>query len=479
MSDTHEESRETVASSTVNSVRGKVGGFTSLPSVKLFLIGFIGFLLLIPSTFVWVLVEERADRARDVARDIAQSWGGTQTINGPYLIVPFIETKIIGEGRKQEEKIWRRTAVLFPETLDFTGDVAVEERKRSIYTLPVYKLNAKLAGKFSAPPQGTFDAVNGGTIQIEGDKAALVVGVGDVRALKNEVFLKFAGRTVPFEPGLYGMTSEDRMAYKHPSLNLGSSGMGVPIPQENWQRGFAFALDLKLNGSSALYVAPAGQTTKLALASDWPHPGFTGTYLPDTREISDKGFSADWSIPYLARGLPKVVETSSLPLTDRLMGVEFVEPVNFYQTISRSLKYAVGFIGLTFMAVFLLEMRSGWSMHWIQYGLTGMALIVFYVMLLAFSEHIGYAKAYVVAAAAATGLIAAYVGTTLKSKMAAGIMVLVIGAVYGVLYAIMREQDYALLIGSVIAFIALGVTMFGTNRVDWAGGRKAPQGVPA
>ena len=248
--DSHEggAGRESPASQ----VRKRVGGFTSLPSVKLFLIGFIGFLLLIPSTFVWVLVEERADRARDVARDIAQSWGGTQTINGPYLIVPYSETKVVGEGDKQEEKIWRRTAVLFPETLDFSGDVAVEERKRSIYTLPVYKLDAKLAGRFAPPPQGTFDAVYGGTIRVEADKAALVIGIGDVRALKNEVFLTFAGKTVPFEPGLYGMTSEDRMAYKHPSQNLGSSGMGVPIPQADWRRGFAFNLPIIALGGFAL-----------------------------------------------------------------------------------------------------------------------------------------------------------------------------------------------------------------------------------
>ncbi len=149
--------------------------------------------------------------------------------------------------------------------------------------------------------------------------------------------------------------------------------------------------------------------------------------------------------------------------------MQFVEPVNFYQTISRSLKYAVCFISLTFLAVFVLEMRSGWRVHWIQYGLVGLSLIVFYVMLLAFAEHVGYGLAYLVAAAAATLLNALYIGTSLKSRLAGSVMLAVLAAIFGVLYALMQEQDYALLIGSMIGFLSLAVTMFATQRIDWTG----------
>ena len=204
------------------------------------------------------------------------------------------------------------------------------------------------------------------------------------------------------------------------------------------------------------------------LNSDWPHPGFTGAFLPETRSISDSGFDAQWTIPYLARGIPKVLETKNLPLQNKAFGVKFVEPVNFYQTISRSLKYAVGFISLTFMAVFVLEMRSGWQFHWMQYGLVGFALIIFYVMLLAFSEHFGYGPAYFVAASAATVLNAVYIGTSLNSRSAGLIMLAVLGSIFAILYALMREQDYALLIGSVIAFVALAISMFATQRIDWS-----------
>ncbi|MDN3721556.1 cell envelope integrity protein CreD [Roseibium salinum] len=242
-----------------------------------------------------------------------------------------------------------------------------------------------------------------------------------------------------------------------------------PSRRQNGATAFSFNIPLQLNGSTAFYVAPAGQTTKVALQSDWPHPGFTGTFLPETRTISDTGFEADWTIPYLARGTPGVQETDQLPLQDKLLGVKFVDPVNFYQTISRSLKYAIGFISLTFLAVFVLEMRTGWRFHWIQYGLVGLALIIFYVMLLAFAEHAGYGPAYLIAAAAATVLNAVYVGTSLKSRTAGLTMLLVLAVIFSVLFALMQEQDYALLIGSAIAFISLAATMFVTQKIDWSG----------
>ncbi|WP_208996832.1 cell envelope integrity protein CreD [Roseibium denhamense] len=434
--------------------------------MKLVLIGLLTLMLVVPTTFVWVLVEERADRARDVAQDIARSWGGTQQINGPYLVVPYTETFVVTEDEKEQTKTHRYSAVLFPERLEIAGDVAVEERQKSIYKLPVYSSQLNLSGRFSSPPSSAFDPQNGGLVQIEADKAVLVVGIGDVRALKSEVSVSI-GTTGPvaFEPGLAGL-----MRNRLPDGRHGASGINAAIPERTWRQGFSFDIPLNLNGSTALYFAPAGQTTSLRLASDWPHPGFTGAFLPDSRTIAGTGFEAEWSIPYLARGIPKVIHTSEMPLQDKLLGVKFVDPVNFYQTISRSLKYAVGFISLTFLAVFVLEVRSGWQFHWIQYGLVGLALIIFYVMLLAFAEHVGYGFAYLIAASAATALNAAYVGSSLKSAFSGVVMAVVMASIFGVLFALMREQDYALLIGSVIAFVALAVTMFVTQRLDWSGG---------
>lgn len=458
----------------------RLRSFLNSPAVKFVLIGLLTFLLVIPSIFVWVLVEERSHRASEVARDIARSWGGTQEINGPYLVIPFTETYTTGPSDKLKTETVRRTAVLFPQRLNVSGDITVEERRKSIYALPVYNGQLDLSGEFAVPDNDMFEPKHGGTIDVAADKAVLVIGIGDVRALKSEIALKLDGkRAIPFEPGsgpLKMMSSRD------PYQAIGASGINASVPAGTWQKGFAFDIPLQLNGSTAIYFAPAGQTTKVALQSDWPHPGFTGAYLPETRTITDSGFNAAWTIPYLARGIPKMLETSHIPLQDKLLGVKFVEPVNFYQTISRSMKYAIGFISLTFLAVFVLEMRSGWSFHWIQYALVGLSLIVFYVMLLAFAEHVGYGAAYLVASGAATALNAVYVGTSLKSRVAGMVMLTVLASIFGVLFALMREQDYALLIGSVIGFVALAITMFVTQKIDWSGrvstGRD-PAGEPA
>ncbi len=441
--------------------------FLNSPAVKFVLIGFVTVMLMIPSTFVWVLVEERADRAREVSRDIASSWGGTQEINGPYLVVPFTETYDAGLGDKRETVIDRRTVVLFPQKLEVSGNVSVEERKKSIYSLPVYHGSLNLSGRFSAPPDGMFEPRHGGTIDIPAGKAVLVIGIGDVRALRSEVTLGLDGNeTVSFEPGL-GPLSMTPTPGVHQTAT--PSGINAQVAPLQWRKGFSFDIPLQLNGSTAIHVAPAGQTTKVAMTSDWPHPGFTGAFLPESRKISAQGFEAVWTIPYLARGIPKVLETNQVPLQDKLLGVKFVEPVNFYQTISRSMKYAIGFISLSFLAVFVLEMRSGWRFHWIQYGLVGLALIIFYVMLLAFAEHFGYGPAYLIAAGAATLLNAAYIGSSLRSRTAGLVMTVVLASIFGVLYALMREQDFALLIGSVIAFVALAVTMYVTRSIDWTG----------
>ncbi|WP_298985108.1 cell envelope integrity protein CreD [uncultured Roseibium sp.] len=450
-----------------NGGHGKSKSFLNSPAIKFVLIGLVTMVLLVPSLFVWVLVEERADRAQEVARDIAKSWGGTQEVNGPYLVVPYTETYRQEIDDKSVTKVVQRAAVLFPEVLEIGGDIGVEDRKKSIYSLPVYHGSLQLRGRFAARPTNMFRAMHGGTITVAYNHALLTIGIGDVRALKSEVSLKLNGaQSLPFEPGLGPLEM-------NPQYRAGRaqspSGINVTIPHATWRDGFTFDIPLQLNGSRAIYVAPAGQTTKVALKSDWPHPGFTGAFLPETREISESGFDAKWTIPYLARGIPKVLVTNSVPLQDKMLGVKFVEPVDFYQTISRSLKYAIGFISLTFLAVFVLEMRSGWHFHWIQYGLVGLALIIFYVMLLAFAEHVGYALAYLIAALAATVLNAAYVGTSLRSKVAGLVMFLVLASIFSVLYALMREQDYALLIGSVIAFVALAVTMFVTQRIDWSG----------
>ncbi|MEM8702761.1 MAG: inner membrane CreD family protein, partial [Pseudomonadota bacterium] len=223
---------------------GKFMTFLASPAVKFILIGVLSFLLLVPSIFVWVLVEERADRAKDVAREIARSWGGTQEINGPYLVIPFTETYTTGLGEEVETKTVRRTAVLFPERLTVGADITVEERQKSIYSLPVYNAQLDLAGTFAAPPADMFDPRHGGTIDVAADRAVLVVGILDVRALRSEVALGLSGTgAVPFEPGLGPLTAD---ADRDPRRSSGPSGINAAVSPQAWRNGFSFDVSLQL-----------------------------------------------------------------------------------------------------------------------------------------------------------------------------------------------------------------------------------------
>jgi inner membrane protein len=226
---------------------------------------------------------------------------------------------------------------------------------------------------------------------------------------------------------------------------------------------------LSLNGSRSFAVAPAGQTTSFQAKANWPHPGFEGLFLPEQKTITAKDFTATWTIPYLARGIDKAVSGSMLPLSESMMSINLVEPVQFYQVVSRTLKYSIGFISLVFLAVFVVELKGGRMVHWIQYVLTGLALIVFYVLLLALAEHTGFTLAYGIAAIATTLLISAYLGSATASRRNGLALGAVLLAAYGIMYLVLREDEYALLAGALISFIAIAATMYATRKVDWSG----------
>ena len=235
--------------------------------------------------------------------------------------------------------------------------------------------------------------------------------------------------------------------------------------------GFGFRFDLRLNGSNLLDFTPVARETTVELAADWPHPSFGGTFLPIERTVRNDGFSAHWYVPHLARSVPQAWNLSDGGL-ERLrpygFGTRFYTPVDFYKLISRASKYAVMFLGAAFMAVFLLELRSPRQVHPVQYFFVGFAMVFFYVLLLSFSEHIGFLKAYLLAAGATGGLLALYVGRA-QLSLAKGAATLVLFLVlYGLLFMILRMEDYALLAGAILGFVTFSTIMFATLRVDWS-----------
>ena len=450
---------------------GAIKTFFSSPGAKFVLLGVIIFALLIPTLMVWALVEERSQRAETVAREIAQGWGGTQLINGPYLIVPYTRlektpvTKTNGRTEMQERLVTKH-AIFSPDKLTMVGNIDVEERKKSIYKTQLYHFKNNLKGSFADFDMNKIREA-GGTPKPE--KAFLVIGISDTTGFRSDILLKVDGKNEgQFLPGLNSIGNAAHVSMKYNQSRSGN-GIHIPINSDKLAAGFAFEISMALNGSRNIAFVPAGKTTQLDIQSNWPHPGFSGKFLPEEREITEEGFSATWTIPNLARGISEVQLSSHLPQAGTSIGVNFVEPLSFYQVTSRSLKYAVGFFSLVFLAVFILELYGKSSLHWIQYILTGLAMIIFYVLLLALAEQVGFLVAYGIAALATTILIAWYVGDALGNKNGSAIVGGVLATTYLVMYMILNEETYALLAGSLIAFIAIAATMFATRNIDWAG----------
>jgi inner membrane protein len=451
--------------------RGNVATLLRSPGVKFIMIGIISVALLVPLLLVWGLTEERAQRATEVSNRIANGWGGAQAINGPYIAVPFdVQRSREVDGRTIVEQV-TEWALVMPETLDVTADLKTEERRLSIYTLPVYNGALTLKGRFGASMLQDLSQFPG-TPQL--DRAVLVLNINDITGIRSDAGVKIDNGAVrPFDPGMRqisAMTVVGSDGYATPQT---SAGVHRPIERALIEKGFTFEIAMSLNGSRSFAVAPAGQTTTFSAKANWPHPGFEGLFLPEEKTITASDFAAKWTIPYLARGIDRVAAGSALPLSNSMMSINLVEPVQFYQVVSRTLKYSIGFISLVFLAVFVVELKGGRMVHWIQYVLTGLALIVFYVLLLALAEHTGFAIAYAMAALATTILIAAYLGSATggrRNGIALGIVLL---SAYGVMYLVLREDEYALLAGALISFVSIATTMYATRRVDWSGRAQA------
>ncbi len=451
-----------------NTIRKSIAGFSSSPGVKFFMTGFITLALLIPTLMVWGLVEERARRADEVATSIAQGWGASQKINGPYLVVPYTISEKVDRTFKQVT----RYAVYSADRIAIDGDINVEERKKSIYKTQLFHLKTNLNGTFAAPDLERIKETGG---LPKPTQAFLAMGISDMTGIRSDVAIDLQGfGKRNFLPGLKRLQGNRVAAVqRHVSSYVGgrsgpSGGVHLPIMEEELKSGFEFDLSFALNGSKDIEIVPAGSSTDLSLKSNWPHPGFNGNFLPEKRDVTPEGFDAEWTVPSLARGIDGVTFGNSLPRTESTVQVTFVEPLDFYQVTARTLKYAVGFFSLIFLAVFVLELTGRQAIHWVQYTLVGLAMVIFYVMLLAFAEQVGFGIAYAISSVATTGLIAWYVGDALGQKHGAAIMAAILGITYAVMYMILNQEEFALLAGSVVAFGAIAATMAMTRKVDWS-----------
>jgi inner membrane protein len=439
-----------------------------MPLLKIGAILFLTLLLLIPMVRIQFLIRERQALRDNVVQEIARSAGYAQTVTGPLLIVPYTR-KLVEQQLDANQKLVTVTREiagelrLLPATMDVGGQLETEERKRGIYKARIFNADLQLQGRFDIPPSY---GVNTDVASYVFGAPHLVLGISDIRGIGNALTLRANGASVNFQPGT--------------GTSVISSGVQAPlaIAATPAAQTMDYQIDLKLQGTGNFQVTPVGRDSHVKISSNWPHPSFVGEFLPRAREISTAGFAAEWQTSFFATNMEEAL-ARCVPSADpanrscadfgaRHFGVSFVDPVDQYLKSDRAAKYAFLFIGLTFAGFFVFEVLRRFSVHPVQYGLVGLSLALFFLLLISFSEHIGFAAAYAVSAAACVGLITFYVRHVLGSIAHAMGFGGALAALYGLLYGILSSEDYALLMGALLVFGLLAAVMVLTRNVNWS-----------
>lgn len=443
--------------------------------VKLFSIGFLIIILLIPASSIESLIYERQQRADEVITEISDKWSGSQTISGPVLVVPYKKQEVIDKGEKGKEiREYTEKAFFLPEQLNIEGNVDPEILHRGIFDAVVYESALKINATFNKPDFKTW-SVN--DEMILWNDAYMVFGITDLRGISDIPVFTAGDEALTAEPsnniGLsVGKPVQSHIAEERPSSfkqrELSTTGI---VTKMNWAAAENFAsnveINLNLKGSRRLDFIPAGKNTSVKLTGTWSNPSFDGGFLPASREITDNGFTASWKVLHFNRPFSQQWTGSHQELSGADFGVKLIMPVDQYQKSIRTAKYAVLIILLTFMALFLVEIVQKIRIHPFQYILIGAALIIYYTLLLSFSEHIGYNLGYIISSFATVGLIGAYSTTFLQSKKLTALFVTLLGIFYTFVYVIILQQDFSLLLGSIGLFIIVGALMYFSRKVRW------------
>ncbi len=429
---------------------------------KICFVGLLVILMNIPMFMVQSLIDERNQRRDSADWEVVQTWGREQVLQGPILTVPYLVDQEFQEqdakgNTKKRVEVRTEYAHFLPEDLQVTGKSEPEIRHRGIFKVPLYRANLTIRGGFLKPD---FASLKISEKNILWEEARLSVGIPDMRAIQEPARLKFLEQSIAFEPG-NPIGEVFPASIRAPVRELKSLLPGQEIP---------FAFELKLAGSKTLQFLPLGKQTEVALHSPWTNPSFMGAYLPTEREIGERGFSAHWKVLHLGRNYPQQWldgQIKAEALAESAFGVSLLLPVDTYQMTTRSAKYAILFILLTFVTFFLFEVFMTRRIHPIQYLLVGFSLCLFYLLLLSLAEHLPFARSYLVASLGTIATITGYSLAVLKSGGRALVMGAILGVLYGYLYILLQLQDYALLLGSVGLFAILGLIMFITRKVDW------------
>ena len=454
------------------------------PGVKLGLAILIAFLLTFPLMVVWLLVYDRQSQSEFAQTGIAEGWGGPQVIGGPLLVIPYQEqvSETATENGAQVTRtrtVWKQLT-LSPEQSQIETQVRPELRTRSIYQVVVYEASMRGRARFAMPADLARFGVT--PQQLDLSRAELRFGLSDPRGLGANPRVSVGGQALRLQPG--GGANGSGGAGFFAWLNAGALNGGAIMVD--------YAYDFRGNGSLAL--TPRGGETRWSLSSPWPHPNFHGSFLPGQRRIGADGFSAVYHVGNLALGQslvstedgvvvaapPAPVRSAASERYDppvaapqagaaQTAEVSLIQPVDLYSQVDRATKYGFLFIGFTFLAFLMFDLIGGIRVSAVEYLLVGVGLILFFVLLLALAEVIGFMPAYVAASAAIAGLNSAYSAAVLKSWRRGGFIGLLLVALYAVLYVLLSLEAYSLLIGALMLFVALAAVMYLTRNLNWGG----------
>ena len=453
--------------------------------LKLFVILFLSLILLIPLALIRDLIEERKTREQEVTNEIALTWGRDQVVSGPILAIPYQKTvqKPTGENQQSVNREYQETKWIFvlPKTANITTDIAPQHLSRGIYNSVVYTSDIALNGVFGKIDLRKLDIPNE---QVDWKNSRLVFGIQDFKGLGKRPTLNWEGNEFTFDPDLN-------------NLKLFNQNLVCPIPLSPEYNEYHFKIRLNLKGSKSLNFLPLGDQTNILAKGIWANPSFNGAFLPTQRNIGTSDFTASWEIPSFNRKLPEqwtgdihplyhfnlkdddgddeqnTAQAPASPSTDNqlnntdMITIHFLPDVNNYQKTTRVVKYGILIIILTFTSLLFTEVLRKKRIHIIQYILIGAAMVLFYTLLLALAEHIGFNFAYLIAAIATVILIGSFIKSITKNRKSAILLSSILAIFYLFIYILMQLRDYSLITGTIGIFIILAILMRVSTKINW------------
>jgi len=433
-------------------------------SVKAAIVAFLTLVLLIPMGMIEGVIVDRQNNASVASVDIRNSWGGDLTVTGPVLRLPYTVNKQTVYGSLYSEE---QVVHILSEELVVTVDVATEIRYRGIHEVPVFSADIDIDGKIDLGALATLGIM---AEQVSWSDAEILLGISDPQAISKIPLVVANGNRVNFATsgeGIEGLASQLSAAV----------GKQLTVPPS--ESTLTFEISVAVNGSGSLQFLPLAENASVTMSSNWPSPSFTGRQLPTARDLREDGFDAEWHATSLGRSLPAVwidSHAAQVNATADAFGTHFIQPVGLYQLIERATKYAVLFIGLTFVTYYLMEVVGNLRLHPLQYLLVGLANTLFYLLLLSLSEHVGFEIAYFVSALASAALISGYSAAILVRRARAVAMAAVLAGLYAFLYLTLNAESLALLAGSIGLWVVLAVIMYLTRGINWYVAGEVDQG---